>query len=682
MTTLGFDLGAGMTRLALLDVTKQMPRVLHNNLSNEGTATVVSFPANEARCFGETAVSKQFSRPSATVTDLSQWLFSNDPLVTQPREVGEAGHIRRTHPAQAAAFFIKSILQFAPSSGQEAAHVCIAVPALAPTDAIATLNQACRIAGVSSDSLYTSRGDEALAVYFHHMAYNDLSESVPQVVAIVDIGASRSSISLWKVTQKLVEKVDVKAIPIGSGIVDAALASHVFDNISEKDRAKLHGDVRSFSRLLHECKKAKEILSTVEQTRLQLEALKGDVDVDQTITRAKVEELATPLVSGLREIFGQMKKEHNLDDGIRVEAVGGGWRSVCVSELIKECFGISRIGVSLDANLAVAEGCAILAAVRDGALGGENRHPIHQVELVNFEAFEDVADALSTHPVTAEAEWLALEEKLAAADRVIRERLEAINTLDTLVLQTLGILQNLGLSREREEQLEKYLHIQDGYLREDCNGDSMEAIVHRVDEVRRDIARDFPEVEGFYEAQRVAQQKKDEELARLSILESEDKELKSDPQRLRVAQQRREQGQALFKQECWAEAQTRFVQALSILGQLYDPSIEETKKTKDEISLSCHLNIASCSVKLGIWRNAVNNCTKALEIQPDHPKALFRRGQALAAMKEYEEAILDLEKASRLSGGDAAVTLELQTVKAHLEAHRAKEKKMFAKMFA
>lgn len=67
---IGLDFGAASTRIAMLDACKLMPSVIRNELSNESTSTVVAFPSNEARCYGETAVTKQITRPHETVTDL------------------------------------------------------------------------------------------------------------------------------------------------------------------------------------------------------------------------------------------------------------------------------------------------------------------------------------------------------------------------------------------------------------------------------------------------------------------------------------------------------------------------------------------------------------------------------------------------------------------------------------
>ena len=111
-------------------------------------------------------------------------------------------------------------------------------------------------------------------------------------------------------------------------------------------------------------------------------------------------------------------------------------------------------------------------------------------------------------------------------------------------------------------------------------------------------------------------------------------------------------------------------------------SADDNKVKKEEIALSCHLNIASCCVKQSLWKIAVSNCTKALELKPDHPKALYRRGQAQAQLHEHDAAIADLEKALSLSNGDAAVQAELDAVRGKVAAAKAKEKKVFGKMFA
>lgn len=720
--TLGIDLGAATTRIALLDPAKPMPVIVRNELSNEATSTVVSYPENEERCFGENAVSKQITKPSETVVDLAEWLFGcsgnsarmppsvdparddtkrNEEEGLRPRQIGGGMH----HPVQVTAYFIKSVLGFVP--GHLAQYpVCLSIPTAVANSAAVALRQACAVAGVPKESTLIAPSDEAMAVYFHHMHYSDLSEETESHVIILDIGQSSVSACFIAVTAKSIRKLAAQSLRLGSGFIDGALCSFVYSEIGAKyGETALQGDVKSLRRILRECRKAKEILSTVEETKIQLEALQGHMDVTIPLSRTQLEELARPFTDELNSMLANLKASiPPLSDGapteLRVEVIGGGWRATFVGDLVRRVLGVQKLGVSLDANLAVAEGSAILAQVcapfgarsfedeekeSDGS-GSANVHPAHKVTLVDFAVVmphSPTSRPLSKEDESVLAEWAEVECGLAAADAVIRARLAAVNKLDSFVLQTLETMEASDATEERKLEVRRYLMAIDDYSKEGCEGADTEAILLKLAEVQAHVQSEFPEVQHQLDRAETERTRKEEELTRLSKeQEKEEKELKTDPQRLRAAQKRREQGANLFKQEHWQEAQTRFVQALAILGQLYDVSSDETRKTRDEIVLSCHLNIASCSVKLGLWKNAISNCTSALDLSPQHPKAFFRRGQAYAGSRDFKEAVHDFERAAKLSNNDPAVVAELNAAKANWEAQKAKEKKMFAKMFS
>ncbi|CAG9577861.1 hypothetical protein LMJF_29_1240 [Leishmania major strain Friedlin] len=722
-----------------MDPAKLMPTIIRNALGNEATSTVVSFAANEARSFGENAAARQVTKASETIVDLAPWIFGytsgeqvpkdtavslqvvspatamTEAVVLKSRQLGAQEHL--THPAQVAAFYIKSLLQLLPEKGMiRTSPVCLAVPSAAYAASFEALRQATLLAGVPQEQTIIAHSDEATAVYFHHLQYSGLpakhdGAAVP--VVLIDIGQSCSVASLIMASQPRVEKVDCQTLRMGSEYIDALLCSHVYSELGKKFGAAadpLRGDIKSFRKILRECRKAKEVLSTTDETQVQLEGLSGDIDIIVSVTRAMMEQAALPFLQAVRAMLTAIKEKLPVpsatEDGSqaaavppRVEVIGGGWRSVCVMEAIREVFGITRVGVSLDANLSVAEGSAILAEVRQLTIARQQDEEqtaqattassvaeAHQVELIGFEVLDansPINRPLSEAGVRAVTEWIMLEKQMEDSDARIHERLAALNRLDSYILQTLAAVDNCAASSEKKTEMRAYIEEVDAYVRSEGDEASSVELNEKLAAVQAHVTEHFSEIEAYYESVRAEEKRKEEELVKLSKERQEDEsDLKSDPQRLRMAQKRREQGQGLFREECWAEAQTRFVQALSILGQLYDTSSEENKTKKREISLSCYLNIASCSVKLGLWKNAVNNCTNALELVPDHPKALFRRGQAYSALKEYEEAVTDLEKAKAVSQDDPVVVAELNKAKAALGAEKAKTKKMFAKMFS
>jgi tetratricopeptide (TPR) repeat protein len=730
--TIGMDIGSVTTRIAVLNPLKPMPTIIRNALGNEATSTVVSFAANEARSFGENAAARQVTKASETVVDLAPWIFGytagEESMTDRPaslevvsptlamseaiklasRQLGSQPH--PMHPAQVAAYYIKCLLSFLPDKGMvHSSPLCLAVPSAATAASFEALRQAALLAGAPQELTLIAPSDEASAVYFHHMQYANLPQtreaSVP--VVLIDIGQSCSTASLILASQPCVEKITCQTLRVGSEYIDTLLVSHVYTELDKKfgaAAAPLRGDIKSFRKILRECRKAKEVLSTADETRVQLEGLRGDIDIVVPITRALLEKAASPLLRSIRIMLASVKDKIPPTNGAgeavvpRVEVIGGGWRTVCVMEVMKEVFEIDRVGLSLDANLAVAEGSAILAeiyrlyATKDNAekrAAEEAAAPVaaaHRVDLVGFEvlnAQSPIRIPLSADAVSAVSDWNSAEQQMEANDDRIHERLAALNQLDSYVLQTVNDVDSCTATPEKKAELRSYLEEVDVYVRNEGDTSSTEELKEKLAHVQAHVKEHFPELDQYYETVRAEEKRKEEELTKLSKERQEDEsELKSDPQRLRMAQKRKEQGQGLFKDGCWAEAQTRFVQALAILGQLYDTTSEENKTKKHEISLSCYLNIASCSVKLGLWRNAVNNCTHALELVPDHPKALFRRGQAYNAMKDFKEAVADLERARELSNDDPAVVAELAKAKAALEAQKAKEKKMFSKMFA
>jgi tetratricopeptide (TPR) repeat protein len=444
------------------------------------------------------------------------------------------------------------------------------------------------------------------------------------------------------------------------------------------------------------------MLSTTDKVNVHFECLKNDIDHMMNFTTADLKDASETYISQLTALIARVMDSAGLQQGVRVEGIGNGWRSPVVAAAIKEAAGNERLGLSLDSNMAVAEGACCVGVIRNrsaAATGAASTEPaavtptaaaastaevVHGVVLKRATAHEIPNEAPVVDAARIEA-WSREEARLFAIDEVHRRQVNALNEFESVLFQTKDVATAARATDAKStEELNARLSAEENWLYDArdglIEGFNTDMIQDRLAKLRKDIEEKFPQV-AAHRAELAAKEKaKEDELSRLARENTDEKEYKSDPQRLKAAHERREQGANLFKQEHFQEAQTRFVQALGILGDLYDYT-GENKVKKDEISLSCHLNIASCCVKLGLWKIAANNCTKALEIKPDHPKALYRRGQAQAQLGELTAAKEDLERALELSGGDAAVAAELEAVKQRMAAAKEKEKKMFSKMF-
>jgi FK506-binding protein 4/5 len=107
----------------------------------------------------------------------------------------------------------------------------------------------------------------------------------------------------------------------------------------------------------------------------------------------------------------------------------------------------------------------------------------------------------------------------------------------------------------------------------------------------------------------------------------------------------------------------------------------EEKKSREELLLSVRLNLSLVALKTNEMKTAVEQCTKALELDENNEKALFRRGQALLAMHEPEKAVEDFAKVTALNSENKAALNQIALCKKKIAEFRQKDKMIFKKMF-
>lgn len=113
---------------------------------------------------------------------------------------------------------------------------------------------------------------------------------------------------------------------------------------------------------------------------------------------------------------------------------------------------------------------------------------------------------------------------------------------------------------------------------------------------------------------------------------------------------------------------------------------EETKKTLNSLRFTLNSNSALLSNRLKSFEDASLSATAALEVpgitDAEKGKALYRRAVAKVGLKDEDSALRDLEEASRLVPGDAAVMKELAGVKRMAAERTRREKAAYSKFFS
>lgn len=70
----------------------------------------------------------------------------------------------------------------------------------------------------------------------------------------------------------------------------------------------------------------------------------------------------------------------------------------------------------------------------------------------------------------------------------------------------------------------------------------------------------------------------------------------------------------------------------------------------NELAATLYANRAECSRQLGKPREVVDDCSSALKLSPQHPKALLRRAMALEQQERFAAAAEDYAALAALGG--------------------------------
>ena len=112
------------------------------------------------------------------------------------------------------------------------------------------------------------------------------------------------------------------------------------------------------------------------------------------------------------------------------------------------------------------------------------------------------------------------------------------------------------------------------------------------------------------------------------------------------------------------------------------PSIKQGDDQVKQLLITLHTNLSMVLLKQDKNKYARDAASKAIEIDPSHVKALYRRGVAFRAMGDVDAAKTDLKKAYKLDPSNTAVKKELVGIKKTLEEMKKREKANLQKAFS
>ena len=249
--------------------------------------------------------------------------------------------------------------------GEKVTEAVITVPAYFNDAQRQATKDAGRIAGLDVKRIINEPTAAALAY--------GLDKKADELIAVYDFGGGTFDISILEVSDNMVQVISTNGdTHLGGDDVDDMLIDWMIAEFKKSSGVDLTNDKMALQRLKEAAEKAKIELSSVQETGITLPYITvgpgGPVHLDLKLSRAKFEQMITPLVERsmepVKKALADAKK--SAGDINEILLVGGSTRIPLVKEAVKKFFG-------KDPNQSVNpdEVVAVGAGVQGGVLTGD-----------------------------------------------------------------------------------------------------------------------------------------------------------------------------------------------------------------------------------------------------------------------------------------------------------------------
>merc|ERR1711881_170286 len=358
--------------------------IIPNDQGNRITPSYVSF-TDEDRLIGEAAKNQATINPTQTLFDVKRLIgrrfkdstvqkdikllpFAIVEKTGKPMiQVQVKGEAKTMAPEEVSSMVLTKMKETAENYlGKEVKHAVVTVPAYF-NDA---QRQATKDAGTISGMNVLRIINEPTAAA---IAYG-LDKKTEKNILVYDLGGGTFDVSLLTIDNGVFEVVATNGdTHLGGEDFDQRVMQHFMKVFNKKHSKDMTKDKRSFQKLRREVEKAKRALSSTHQARVEIEALYDGLDLSETLTRARFEEINADL---FKNTLGPVKqvmedsglKKNQIDE---IVLVGGSTRIPKVQQLIKDFFNGKEPNRGINPDEAVAYGAAVQAGILSGE-GGQD----------------------------------------------------------------------------------------------------------------------------------------------------------------------------------------------------------------------------------------------------------------------------------------------------------------------
>ena len=354
---IGIDLGTTNSAVAVMEGGTST--IIPNSEGNRTTPSIVAFSKDGERLVGETAKRQAITNPDRTIASVKREMGTD----WKTPEIDGKTYT----PEEISAMILQKLKSDAENYlNDTVTNAVITVPAYFTDAQRQATKDAGQIAGLKVDRIINEPTAAALA-------YGMDKETDQSKIMVYDLGGGTFDVSILEVGDGVFEVLSTRGNnKLGGDDFDNALVDYLASEFKKESGVDLTKDLTAMQRLKDAAEKAKKELSSTVSTTVSLPfitAVDGQpVHLEQTVSRAKFEELTKHLVEATRKPVEDALKDAGLshNDIEKVLLVGGSTRVPAVQELVK-----NLIGREPQRDINPDECVALGAAIQGGVLSGE-----------------------------------------------------------------------------------------------------------------------------------------------------------------------------------------------------------------------------------------------------------------------------------------------------------------------
>ncbi|MBI4933128.1 MAG: molecular chaperone DnaK [Actinobacteria bacterium] len=352
----GIDLGTTNSVVAVFEAGDTV--VIPNSEGGRTTPSVVAFSMAGEVLVGEVAKRQAITNPDRTFRSIKRhmgegWKSDDiDGKKYSPQEISARTLMKLKRDAEA-------------YLGDTVTQAVITVPAYFDDAQRTATKEAGQIAGLEVLRIINEPTAAALA-------YGLDKSAEDEKVLVFDLGGGTFDVSVLEIGEGVFEVKSTHGdTHLGGDDWDQRIIDWLVKEFKAKHGVDLAADKMAAQRLKEAAEKAKIELSQVQQTQINLPFItataEGPLHLDETLSRAKFQEMTADLIERCRVPFEQALKDAGISKGElnHVILVGGSTRMPAVTDLVQSLTG-KEPNKSVNPDEVVAVGAAVQAGVLRG----------------------------------------------------------------------------------------------------------------------------------------------------------------------------------------------------------------------------------------------------------------------------------------------------------------------------